>query len=91
MSRGKNLLTKKIVKIRTPGNKISIHLKKKRYNPHVCYICGSKLHGVINKPKGQLTKLSKSKKTVSRPYGGKVCHSCLSNSIKAKVRSGGVN
>ncbi len=62
----------RIVKKRTPGNKVVIH-REKRHNskPH-CARCGAELHGIPRNTKG----LAKSEKTVNRPFGGHLCSKC---------------
>lgn len=78
---------KRIVKRRTPGGRITILIKKKKGKPARCAICGKPLQGVVRDHPRNLKKYPKSQKTVSRPYGGYLCHECLEKQIKAKIRS----
>ncbi|NHJ02200.1 MAG: hypothetical protein EAX86_08680 [Candidatus Heimdallarchaeota archaeon] len=68
-------MTKNIRKKRSPGNKLVIHKIKRRSNRSYCRICGISLR--------ILTKSTKSRKRVDRPFGGEICHACLRTSIQS--------
>ncbi|MHA1410150.1 MAG: 50S ribosomal protein L34e [Candidatus Odinarchaeia archaeon] len=85
---GKHSRTLKKVHVRTPGNKIKTHFKMKKPSHHICAICGGKLRGKPAKTTLELKKLSKTKKTVYRPYGGYLCHNCLATLIKTSIQRG---
>ncbi len=71
------------VKVRTPGGELKTHYEKRfRCEPR-CAVCGMTLNGLNEKrvktnhdPTG----------SVSRPYGGFVCHECLRAGLRIAVR-----
>ena len=67
--------------IKTPGGKLAVlHIKKKASAPK-CGDCGVALPGVpALRPTGYM-RLSKSKKTVTRAYGGSRCSGCVRSRI----------
>jgi len=77
----------KRVSVKTPGGKTSVHYRRGKVSHRRCAICGSIIHGLKRLRPSELAKLSKTKKTVSRAYGGYLCHNCLSNMIRRAVRS----
>ncbi|MHC1604853.1 MAG: 50S ribosomal protein L34e [Candidatus Methanofastidiosia archaeon] len=72
---------------RVPGGKSVIHYERGKTSPHKCGNCGALLSGIPRGTPHQISKLAKSQKTVSRPYGGYLCSSCVKNMIKEKVRA----
>jgi len=74
------------VKKRLPGGAFIIHYLKRRPSPSKCAACGKKLHGVPRKRPSLLKRISKSKKTPSRPYGGNLCSRCARGKAKEKAR-----
>jgi len=76
----------KLVAKRTPGGRVTYHVKKKRVSPPKCAKCGSILHGLKAIRPYALRRLNKSQKRVTRPYGGNLCSKCLRSLIKARVR-----
>ena len=71
------------VKVRTPGGELKTHYEKRFSSPHRCAICGKPLNGLnVKRVKTDHEPL----RSVSRPYGGYVCHNCLSTGIKIAVR-----
>ncbi len=74
------------VKKRLPGGGFIIHYLKRKPSSAKCAVCGRKLHGVPKKRPSIIKKISKSKKTSSRPYGGNLCSRCAREKVKGKVR-----
>jgi len=72
-------------KTRTPGGKISIHVRPRKTKKARCSICGKPLHGTHVGIEAR--KLSLSEKRPNRPYGGQICSTCLSTLIATKVRA----
>merc|ERR1712154_158325 len=66
---------------KTPGGKlVYLYLKKFGTNPK-CGDCKCDLRGLTAARPRQLSALSKRHKTVSRTYGGTVCHKCVRSRI----------
>jgi large subunit ribosomal protein L34e len=76
----------KKVKVKTPGKRLKIHLKKKKPKIAKCAICKRPLHGIKKLSSSELKKLSKTEKRPERIYGGYLCSSCLKELLKEKVR-----
>ena len=75
----------KIGKVRTPGNRISIHKKRAKVGIRLCANCKKPLHGIPNLKPSELNKLSKTKKSVNRVYGGYLCSNCAKELLKEKA------
>merc|ERR1739841_425114 len=66
---------------KTPGGKlVYLHTKKAGTTPK-CGDCKEKLRGVKSVRPKQLANLSRTKKTVSRAYGGSRCAKCVRSRI----------
>ena len=74
----------KRIKKRLPSGKMTIHFVKKKVNATVCAVCKIRLNGVKSAIPAKLKKMSKSKKTVCRLYGGYLCTKCVRTNIKNK-------
>ena len=74
--------TYKRIKKKIPSGKVVLHFEKRKVNPAVCAVCKNVLPGVLSRRPAELKKLSKSKKTVSRVYGGNMCSKCVRDKIK---------
>ncbi len=72
---------------RVPGGESVLHYKRKKTAHHKCAECGSLLNGVPRGNPHEISKFAKSEKTVSRPYGGYLCHSCLKRLMLTKARA----
>jgi len=72
--------SKRIIQRRTPGGKTVTHYENKTPSKAKCGNCGNELHGI---PKN-VKKLSKSERTVNRPYGGHYCSKCMREKIIQK-------
>ena len=69
---------------RTPGNRIVyLYTKKVGKEPKsACGMCPGRLRGVRAMRPKVLMRLSKTKKHVSRAYGGSMCAKCICDRIK---------
>uniref|UniRef100_A0A7N5K7Y7 Large ribosomal subunit protein eL34 n=1 Tax=Ailuropoda melanoleuca TaxID=9646 RepID=A0A7N5K7Y7_AILME len=73
-----------LVRSRTPGNRIVyLYTKKVGKAPKsACGVCPGRLRGVRAVRPKVLMRLSKTKKHVSRAYGGSMCAKCVRDRIK---------
>ncbi|MBC7130279.1 50S ribosomal protein L34e [Candidatus Bathyarchaeota archaeon] len=78
--------SKKRVSKALPGGRATIHYKTEIPASAKCSVCGRPLGGIPRSSPSDASKLNKSKKKVSRIYGGNVCSKCLKMSIKEAVR-----
>ncbi|MAG38750.1 50S ribosomal protein L34e [Candidatus Woesearchaeota archaeon] len=72
---------------RTPGGKNVIHYEKRKPKSPKCSVCGKQLIGIPRLSDKKLQKTAKSKKRPERPYGGRLCGSCLKVKLIKEVRS----
>ncbi len=71
--------------MRTPGGRHVVHYEKRFAGKPKCAICGRPLNGLnVTRIKTDHTPGL----TVSRPYGGYVCHKCLALGLRLAVRLG---
>lgn len=63
--------------VKTPGGKLKYHLIGKQASPVRCGDCHDALPGVKSLRPRQYANVSKTKKTVSRAYGGSRCANCV--------------
>ncbi|KAJ3043329.1 60S ribosomal protein L34 [Rhizophlyctis rosea] len=67
--------------IKTPGGKLRLlHIRKKAGAPK-CGDCGSVLAGVPSLRPTQYARISRRQKSVTRPYGGSRCGTCVRSRI----------
>ncbi|HPR42325.1 MAG TPA: 50S ribosomal protein L34e [Candidatus Methanofastidiosa archaeon] len=84
MYRSRSLKRKQV---RVPGGNSVIHYDREKTSKHKCAECGALLGGVPRGTPHEISKMSKSAKSISRPYGGYYCHSCLKKKLKHEVRT----
>ena len=77
------------IKKKIPGGASIIHYIKRNPSKAKCSNCKKELHGVSSLRPSGMKNLSKSQKTVSRIFGGKLCASCTKETVKARARQGG--
>ncbi|TPX31360.1 hypothetical protein SmJEL517_g05312 [Synchytrium microbalum] len=70
-----------IKKTKTPGGRLNVLYVHKRANGAKCGDCGSKLPGLPALRPQKYARLSKSKKNVTRAYGGSRCAGCVRERI----------
>ena len=73
-------------KIRTPGDRTTVHYRRGKVEKASCVVCGKVLHGVPRERGSGLKRGSKSRKTVNRPYGGNLCPACLKEALIERIR-----
>ncbi|MES1911326.1 MAG: hypothetical protein MHM6MM_003773 [Cercozoa sp. M6MM] len=76
-----NTKSNKVAPVKTPGGKLALQYLKKRGTVPKCGDCGVKINGVAATRQGFATKLSKHQRTVSRAYGGVLCHMCVKKRV----------
>ncbi|XP_002045084.2 60S ribosomal protein L34 [Drosophila sechellia] len=67
--------------VRTPGGRLVYQYVKKNPTVPRCGQCKEKLKGITPSRPSERPRMSKRLKTVSRTYGGVLCHSCLRERI----------
>ncbi|KAJ3194540.1 60S ribosomal protein L34 [Irineochytrium annulatum] len=67
--------------VKTPGGKLVYQRVKKLTGAPKCGDCGDKLAGVPNLRSASYARISKRVKSVSRPYGGSRCATCVRQRI----------
>merc|ERR1712168_658153 len=63
--------------VRTPGGRLVYQYLKKLGKVASCGNCKKPLSGIVRARAFELKRKSKNDKTVSRAYGGSLCHSCV--------------
>jgi len=74
------------VKVKLPGNRVTIHYGKRKPKLGSCHITGQSLKGVPRYRSRDMHNLPKSKKRPSRPYGGVLSSQAMRDVFKAKAR-----
>lgn len=74
------------VRVRTPGGRTVTHYERSRKSIARCARCGATLNGVPRDAR-DLRSLPKSSKRPNRFFGGMLCHRCLEDIIKERIRS----
>jgi len=75
------------VHIKTPGARNKIHYKKRKPSPPHCAETGQILPGVARGNPADISKLSKSQRVPSRPFGGKLSSRAMRDTIKRNIRA----
>ena len=70
-----------------PGGKTVLKHILRNPKKAKCSKCGDILKGIARGRPNQIRKLPKTKKTVSRPYGGNLCSKCMRETIKANIKT----
>ncbi|MBS3126150.1 50S ribosomal protein L34e [Candidatus Woesearchaeota archaeon] len=71
---------------KVPGGRTVLHLQKQKPKMAHCAQCGAVLKGMLRKRASLLRNVSKTKKRVSRPYGGNLCSRCMRLKMVEKAR-----
>ena len=71
--------------VRIPSGKSVLMHKPRKDGVAVCAVCKRTLMGAPRLLAKKLSKLPKSKKRPSRPYGGNLCSACMRAKILEKV------
>ena len=77
--------TLKRVSKKTPGNRVSIHFRRKNPKGAFCGISGNRLNGISRKRPGRFNTLSKSKKRPNRKFGGTFSHSVVKRALEKSI------
>merc|ERR1711991_722790 len=69
--------------VKTPGGRLVVQYLKKRASGIPCAVagCDTKLRGIARMRPQTQRQVSKRQKTVSRAYGGSICHDCVRTRI----------
>ncbi|MHA1751204.1 MAG: 50S ribosomal protein L34e [Candidatus Helarchaeota archaeon] len=73
--------------IKTPGKRIKIHYRRRRYSTDKCAICKKELHGMASRVPKKRRKYAKTRRRPNRIYGGNLCPACLKSALIESVRS----
>ncbi len=87
MKRSQRSRSLKRVSKRTPGGRLVLHFRKRRPGSPKCALCKRELHGVARGRGTELSRVRRSQRRVSRPYGGYLCSACMRAEIKRLVRA----
>ena len=71
---------------KTPGGKTVLKHVLRKPKKAKCAKCGNLLKGIVRERPIKMRNLPKSQKTVSRPYGGNLCSTCMRQVIKEKAK-----
>ena len=71
---------------KVPGNRVSLHYKKKKPKSARCGSCGAVLKGVPRVLPFRMRSMAKTKKRPERPFGGVLCSRCMRQQIVNKIR-----
>jgi len=73
------------IRVRTPGGKNVLHYERRKPAKAKCAVCRAELKGISCNIPSKIKKMSKSQKTVARPYSN-MCSACMRNLIKKEAR-----
>ncbi|KAL0246065.1 hypothetical protein GEMRC1_007281 [Eukaryota sp. GEM-RC1] len=76
-----NTASNKTRLVKTPGGRLVVQYMKKKGTAPKCGDCGCALHGIPALRPREYSRLSKTKKSITRPYGGSRCHACVKSRI----------
>jgi large subunit ribosomal protein L34e len=72
---------------KTPGGRTVLHHVLRNPSKPKCGKCGDVLKGIAIARPRKFSNMPKSRRTVSRPFGGKLCSKCMRAAIKEKART----
>jgi len=81
-TRSRGIISKKL-----PGKGRKTHYKQKAASLLRCDFCHLPIAGIPRTSTSEMRKLNRTKRRISRPYGGQICHSCLKTAIKQAART----
>lgn len=73
------------VKVKTPGNRVVMHYRRRKPDFAECGGCGTRLKGVPRGLPAELKNMPKTAKRPERPFGGVLCSACMRAEIVARV------
>ena len=74
------------VKVKTPGNKIKMHFRRRKHSTAKCVKCRAALKGTPRAKPYKMVTMSKTDKRPTRPFGGYYCSKCMRAYFVAKAR-----
>ncbi len=81
----------RILQRRTPTGRTAVHYAKQKPKQGGCARCGKRLAGIPRQIPSVFRKLTRSKRRISREYGGTLCAACVKALEKYRTRlEGGV-
>ena len=69
-------------KVKKPGGNYVMHYWRPKPSKAVCAVCKKPLRGVPTLRPAKFKNIPKTKRRPNRPYGGTLCHKCLSSLYK---------
>ena len=72
--------------VKLPGNKVTLHYKKRKPGHVRCANCKIELKGTLRERPAVMRNLPKTYKRPSRIYGGYLCSNCTRQLLKSKFR-----
>jgi len=75
-------------KVRTPGGRTRVELKRRMPSKNCCALCGARLHGMPKQRPSDAGKLAKTEKRPERVFAGVLCGKCVARVLKEKARAG---
>ncbi|MCJ7430352.1 50S ribosomal protein L34e [Candidatus Bathyarchaeota archaeon] len=69
-----------------PGGRRTTLYKTKNKVPLHCRLCGQPLAGISGTSSAEAHKLNRTRRRISRPYGGQLCHKCLKSILGRTAR-----
>ena len=85
--RFKTRRSRRMLFVKIPGSRTVVQFKERKPKPAKCASCGAVLKGIAREKKYKMQKMAKSRKKVSRAYGGYLCSRCLKKKIIKGARS----
>ena len=74
------------VKVKLPGNRITVQYRKRKPKQARCASCGKALHGIPRERPYKMRKMAKTQKRPERPFGGALCSICMRKKIKENIK-----
>ena len=74
------------VQRKTPGGRTVVHYEKKNISKAVCAICKGYLQGLNIGTSAEMKKLSRTDRTVQRPFGAYLCSPCSREILSWRAR-----
>ena len=71
---------------KTPGSITVVHYEKKKAGKPLCAICKNYLHGIPRAKPIVMSHMSRTEKTVQRPFGANLCSPCTRKVLVWKAR-----
>src|SRR3989344_3724023 len=71
---------------KTPRGRTSVFYRPKKPAYATCAICGMRLQAVPKRAPAYMRKLSKTEKRPERLFGGVLCHACVQELLKERIR-----